>query len=157
MKINYERLEELLQKVSKSIILENDTFIDTRDDNEILLYLTNEVEIDDFVNELMSDEKPLLYRRAIYLFIIEYLRPYRDEILEREINKEKLINVFKKYAGWEVEDNYLLISQNTRNSTLQYNLDSLVEAYIDNDYDFPGYGVDVVLSFMRHYKGEFTE
>lgn len=78
------------------------------------------------------------------------------KVMKMKINKEKLIKVLKKYAGWDVEDNHVKMYTNkNKDEYYTYDINHLMFSYVHNVSSSPA--ESVILSFMMNYEKEFIE
>lgn len=157
MKINYERMQEVLKPFDLAI--EDHSIYGGEVDCGLARFLDfDRLGVDD-LNDLMKDiHDNNLTRgwRCSIKVLIPILHPYYDEIFGREINKEKLIKVFKKYAGWEVTNSWLSIPCNDDHDlTNKYYIDDLIKCYMNKSE--VNYDDDVILSFMKFHEDKFME
>lgn len=153
MKINYEKLKEVLKPYD--LYVEDNIIKGLSREGEEIEY----VNFDDiYAKEIIEDIKTNALTDdwvSTVRVLIPILHPHYNNIFQPTINKEKLIEVFKKYGGWEVDGNDLYIPQNNTGEINYYNVDILIRKYTLRDCTNPGQ--DVILSFMHHYEDEFVE
>lgn len=158
MKINYEALAEVLEPYD--LVLNDNIiygFVHDEDCIDRVPFLDlNEVDLSHFVKDVKNNDVERNWIASIKL-LIPILHPHHSRIFEEEINKDKLINVFKKYGGWEVENNQVLHIpyNNDIYQRCTYYIDVLIDEYINRHTTTSG--ADVILSFMHHYEDEFME
>lgn len=157
MKINYEKLAEILEPYGLKVngtVIKGIGFDDDEVDHEIVWLNLESGNIDKIAENVKNNTFASSWVTTIKV-LVPILHPHYDEIFEREINKEKLIAVFKKYGGWDVDGGDLYIPQNNTGEINYYNVDILIRKYTLRDCTNPGQ--DVILSFMHHHEDKFME
>lgn len=153
MKINYEKLEEVLKpynlRVKEGRIVGN-----TPTQNDCTFMHLTSLNVESIKQNIKNNKLNNLWVSTINM-LIPILHPHYNEIFERTINKEKLIEVFKKYGGWKVDGDDLYIPQNDADKINYYDVDILIRKYTLRDCTTPSQ--DVLLSFMHHHEDEFME
>lgn len=149
MKINYERLAKIVKPYGLSV---NWGKIECGDGVWMSFDCCYK---DDVIEAIKNNDISSNWCPSVKV-LITILHPYYNDIFQPTINKEKLIEVFKKYGGWEVENDEICVPYNNcHEMRTTYKIDELINNYIKKDRAHSGR--DIFLVFMNHYEDEFME